>query len=134
MILIEDILIIARTVYGEARGEDMEGKLAVAQVIQNRYRAQHRKETTYIGVCTEPKQFSCWNPDDSNRAKLEAATPDDQIFRDCLIAALESFDTEIEDLTNGALHYHAKSIEAYWAQGKIPCADIGKHYFYNNVA
>lgn len=56
------------TVYGEARGEKMEGQIAVMNVIMNRskFRKQSIKE-----VCFQPKQFSCWNLNDPNYPMLK---------------------------------------------------------------
>ena len=53
-----DVDIIAKTLYGEARGEGYDGMLAVATVIYNR--AKHDKDL-FVKVCLKPKQFSCWN-------------------------------------------------------------------------
>lgn len=56
---------VARTLWGEARGEGEEGMRAVGTVIWNRT-AFGRKgrsvgEAELAGVCTAPRQFSCWN-------------------------------------------------------------------------
>ena len=51
---------IAATIYGEARGESMHCKFAVASVIYNRAKV---KGETYIDACLAPNQFCCWNKD-----------------------------------------------------------------------
>lgn len=56
-----DVDIIAKTLYGEARGETTMGKIAVATVIYNRANGDNTK---YVKVCLKPKQFSCWNKTD----------------------------------------------------------------------
>ena len=53
-----EILVIALTLLGEARGEGIEGMAGVASVIQTR--AIERKQTP-TQVCLAPKQFSFWN-------------------------------------------------------------------------
>ena len=53
-----EILVIALTILGEARGEGFEGMAGVASVIQTR--AIERKQTP-SQVCLSPKQFSFWN-------------------------------------------------------------------------
>jgi len=122
---------MARTLWGEARGEPYAGKLAVAWVIRNRARNKHRKETTLAGVCTEPSQFSCWNFDDPNRAKMEAIDYSDPHFCECLRAALEVMHAPMEaDPTHGAEYYHANWVDPYWARGKTATATIGGHKFY----
>ncbi|MFR2533048.1 MAG: cell wall hydrolase, partial [Alphaproteobacteria bacterium] len=39
----------------------------------------------------------------------------------------------LEDKTNGATHYHTRHVWPDWAKGKIPCAEIGRHFFYNDI-
>lgn len=57
-----DIDILARTIYGEARGEKTAGKKAVACVIMNRYKAKKWfSGKTIAETCQKPWQFSCWN-------------------------------------------------------------------------
>ena len=53
-----DVEILAKTLYGEARGEGYNGLLAVATVIYNRAKGDKFK---FIKVCLQAKQFSCWN-------------------------------------------------------------------------
>src|SRR5262245_20911607 len=81
----DDLDVMARPVWGEARGEPLDGKTAVAWVIKNR--ADHPGWWGHgiAGVCRQPWQFSCWNPDDPNRAKLIGVTARDEMFRDCLM-------------------------------------------------
>ena len=69
---------LARTIYGEARGEPIRGKEAVAAVVLNRVgRAMERGGwwwgSSVAEVCRRPWQFSCWNADDANRTKIERA-------------------------------------------------------------
>ena len=69
---------LARTVWGEARGEGEAGMAAVAAVIRNRIDVSAAHGGKYwwgrdwISVCQARSQFSCWNPGDPNRAKLLA--------------------------------------------------------------
>ena len=55
-----DIDIVARTLFGEARGEGPLGMRAVAHVIRNRVRDKRWRDT-YAEVCLRSKQFSAWN-------------------------------------------------------------------------
>lgn len=61
-----DIDILARTIYGEARGEPWEGKIAVAWVVRNRAERGGWWGDTIREVCLKPWQFSCWNETDPN--------------------------------------------------------------------
>ena len=65
-----DIDTLARTIYGEARGESRQGKIAVACVILNRVKRKKMcgwreingyKVATVAATCLKPWQFSCWN-------------------------------------------------------------------------
>ena len=126
-----DLDCAARTVWGEARGEPAEGRLAVAFVIANRYRAG---KTSLQAVCEKPFQFSCRNKDDPNEPLLRAVTYDDLTLRDCLAAVLASIDPRAVDPTSGSRHYHTTATKAWWAAGRQPIATIGGHAFYNDVA
>jgi len=83
---------LARTLWGEARGEPVRGIEAVAAVVVNRVRLAQRRGGMWWGsdivaVCRKPWQFSCWNADDPNRAKLLAVTAADPVFATCLRVA-----------------------------------------------
>ena len=129
----EDLDTLARTVFGEARGEPMQGKIAVAHVVMNRVRKQSWYGKTVKGVCTHPYQFSCWNSNDPNLSKLTAVTADDKSFRLCLYAAIAAMDGLVPDPTSGSTHYHSLSVAPSWAEGKGPVCTIGSHKFYNDV-
>ncbi len=130
---------LARTIYGEARGETTQGKEAVAAVVMNRVRrAQETGGRYWWGatveeVCRRPWQFSCWNADDPNRKKLEAVTPANKAFQACLRIAGQAIAGKLKDPTGGATHYHAWTIRPTWAKAKTPSAEIGGHLFYNDV-
>lgn len=140
---LEDLLIAARTVFGEARGEPYEGKKAVAHVLLNRLRAgDSQGAPTLAAVCLRPLQFSCWNRGDPNLSMLLAAGFDDSALRDSFRALLEAFDET--DPTKGATHYlTAAAYERMqkspapdaknWAKGVGPAAVIGGHLFFNNI-
>lgn len=59
---ISELDILARTLWGEARGEGYLGMLAVAHVVANRV-FDHRWPNSFAEVCKQPQQFSCWNPE-----------------------------------------------------------------------
>ncbi len=124
-------LTMARTVYGEARGETWEGKVAVAWVIKNRAKKGGWWGDTIDAVCLFPKQFSCW--DDHNRLVMMTATEDDPAFLACLDAATAVLTGRIQDPTSGSCHYHASDIHPDWAEGHTSVATIGRHCFYRDI-
>lgn len=125
--------ILARTLWGEARGESVRGIEAVAAVVINRARRGGWWGRSVEGVCRKPMQFSCWNPDDPNRAKLEAVDESDRMFRICLRIARRALAGSVDDPTRGATHYHVRGLLPAWSRGREPSAEIGNHLFYNDV-
>lgn len=131
-----DLDTLARTIYGEARGElhhpsgGVKSLHAVAWVIKNRA-ALKQYSSSIREVCTQSWQFSCWNVRDPNREILLKATFADTIFQQCYLAATTVLFGNIEDCTHGATHYHSTSIRTpYWAVGHAPTITIGHHVFY----
>lgn len=131
-----DIDIMARTIYGEGRGESQQARVAIGCVLLNRWRSttgQWAKDDTLSTTCLRPWQFSAWNAGDPNMDKMMRVTVNNKTFRQCMQAALTALDSP--DITNGARHYHTVSMgwPRAWGDKKEPCAVIGKHAFYNNV-
>lgn len=63
-------VVLALLIWGESRGEPVEGSIAVANVVRNRVlRSGH----DWRRVCLAPYQFSCFNPDDPNLPKVHRA-------------------------------------------------------------
>ena len=130
-----EIDVLARTLWGEARGEGTKGMEAVACVILNRVKVaeDHGKYwwgNNIIQVCQKPYQFSCWNRSDPNFRKLQAVDDKDLYFATALRIARRAVINALKDITEGATHYHTKSINPYWAKGEVPVASIGSHLFY----
>jgi len=128
-----DVEVLARTIWGEARGEGLAGMEAVASVILNRV-AAGRFGAGIAGVCQRPKQFSCWNDGDPNRAKLLAVTERDARYALALHIARRALGGALADRTFGATHYHAAYVFPRWARGHAPVTEIGRHIFYAGIA
>ena len=132
----DDIDLVARTMYGEARGEGFEGLHAIANVIQNRLDSG----ITWWGnswqtICLKPWQFSCWNNSDPNLAFIKSIDKQNPVFRDCLAIATDAIQGVLEDITNGGTSYYSAYMDSppHWAVGKSPCATIGHHIFFKGV-
>lgn len=137
---LEDVAVdvLARTIYGEARGETPLGREAVAAVILNRVHIAQQGGGYWWGndivsVCQKPYQFSCWLPDDPNLYEISNVRSQDPIFSTCLRIARRSVLGLLGDPTIGATHYHAKEIRPSWARGQAPTVRIGNHIFYKLV-
>jgi len=114
---------IATAIYHEARGEPLEGMIAVANVIVNRM-GSRRFPSTACKVVYQRKQFS-WTLFPS---KLEPV--EDFRNTDILKIAELALLGKLIDYTNGATHYHANYVNPYWASSKSYSVTIGNHIFY----
>ena len=139
----DDVDILARTIYGEARSEGLEGMEAVACVVMNRYKAHKwftgyevyagQKVPSIAQTCLKRFQFSCWNRTDPNRVKIQNVDVGNAVFRQCLKVAQRAVAGDLQDFTNGALYYHTKQIKPVWAVGKSPCYQVKNHLFYGEI-
>lgn len=130
--------VLARTLWGEARGEGAAGMEAVCAVILNRVKiAQGRGGYWWgkdiISVCQKPYQFSCWNRSDVNYQKLQAVTEKDIHYATAVRIARRAIAGVLADPTGGATHYHERSILPGWAEGQAQSATIGRHIFYRLI-
>lgn len=132
-----DSVVLALTLYGEARGEGQKGQEAVAHVILNRVarakafrEARGRKhplfgDASVSGACLTPWQFSCWNKGDPNRERLvQAWTTGGASLRleewvRLWTVASEALDGATVDPTKGSTHYCTKAL---WGDDENPRA------------
>lgn len=133
-----EIDVMARTIFGEARGEPIEGMEAVANVIMNRAKISEKKGRYWwgngiIGVCQKPYQFSCWNKNDPSYQRLTTVTESNIHFATSLRIARRAIIGALPDLTKGSTHYHADYVSPYWIKGERPVKVIGRHIFYKLV-
>lgn len=131
-----NLILMAQTDFGEARGEPWPAKLGVCHVIVNRKNA-HRKEfgLTIPTIVKKPQQFSCWSKNDANFIKihnpLKYETMDTWI--ECYTAALLVLKGKVKDNTGGALWYIDESIvhdPPYWVAKLELSARHGRLYFF----
>lgn len=130
-----DIDTLARTIFGEARGEGLLGMEAVANVIMNRLAISNDKGGYWWGnsvkdICQKPFQFSCWNIHDPNRAQCLIVDPADRIFAAALDIAADAVDGTLKDATGGATSYCTTTVHPEWADQMIQTCIIRHHVFY----
>lgn len=112
-----DVYLIARCVYGEARGEEYLGKVAVAAVILNRVDDANFPNTV-SGVIYQPGAFDVVADGQINLA------PDEE----CIRAARDAFGGW--DPTNGCCYYYnPRTATNQWMLSKEVMLTVGNHVF-----
>lgn len=141
--------LVVVTLWGEARGEPIEGQIAVAQVIQNRLKSG-RWGDTYHEVLGRWAQFSCLWPELGGlnyQSVLDIAGVIDRgenvgehSNQQRLLEQLEwvtmgVLSGTVMDNTSGATHYFVPSIvRPSWAKEPgVRTATIGRHEFWAQV-
>ena len=114
--------------YWEAKNEGRDGMLAVASVVLNRV-AHPDFPDTVCGVVKQggeepPCQFSWWCDGKSD------AMSDPLRWHEAKQAATDVLSGAYPDVTNGALHFHARFVRPYWSRQLQKTATIGGHIFY----
>jgi spore germination cell wall hydrolase CwlJ-like protein len=111
-------------IYYESRGEDFKGKMAVAHTTLNRVESDLFPDTI-CDVVWQKNQFSWTNDDDLELYK------NDVEWMSSAIAAIHALHISSEDLTNGALFFHANYINRpSWAKKMEITLKHGGHTFY----
>ena len=114
---------LALNIYHEARGERVEGQIAVAQVTVNRV-GHDEWPSTICEVVYEPKQFS-WTHLIKEHSPSEA-----KAWSQARIIARDVMIGNVEDPTKGAVFYHANYVNPDWAKFMDLSKVIGNHLFY----
>lgn len=115
---------LATAVYFEARGESLEGQLAVAKVVINRA-GSGRYPTSWCGVIKQPAQFSFVRagrmprPDTGSAAWTRARA----------IASVAKLGVD-GGLSPDVLWYHADYVAPRWRLNLNRVQQIGTHIFY----
>lgn len=135
----EDI-ILACTLWGEARNQHDDARLGKGCVIKNRVISQKFGGTDYKAVCLARAQFSCWNFSDPNRAKvlepLQNGSQEewDGSYRIATIV----LDGSVADSTHRSTHYHdykdPYDHRVSWAHDAryVYVMDIGTTHFFRD--
>ena len=112
-----DLNLLARVVYGEARGEPYTGQVAVAAVVLNRVRSSSFPNSV-AGVVYQSGAFDCVSDGQIN------LTPDQDSIN-AARAAMNGWDP-----TNGCLYYYnPRTATSRWMLSRPVLLQIGQHAF-----
>lgn len=112
-----DVMVLAKMIYGEARGESYVGQVAVGAVILNRVKDKKFPDSVY-SVCFQPGAFDAVRDGqyymEPNQTSINAAK-----------AAINGWDP-----TYGALYYwNPATATSKWIWSRTIVTQIGKHVF-----
>ena len=103
---------IAVAVYHEARGETLEGQLAVAKVIMNRA-ASGKYPSSWCGTVKQPWQFSFVNP---RTGQYPAVNEQSASWHKALGVTRLAVANAVETLPSDCLWYHADYVAPSWGR------------------
>ena len=121
---------MALNIYHEARGEPLQGKIAVGHVVLNRVAARQwpGKICEVIKQGGQQRRYRCqfsWFCDGRPDTPQDVAA-----WRESLLVAMLIRQGATDDPTKGALWYHADYVSPYWSKVFTPYRKIGSHIFY----
>lgn len=121
--MLEAIMCLALNIYFEARDQDIDGQLMVAEVTMNRVASPDFPDTV-CDVVWQPGAFS-WTHDG------KSDTPRDvQAFAESVLLANDVLHNRSILLDTKATFYHEKSVRPYWVDSVTQIGMVGDHIFY----
>jgi N-acetylmuramoyl-L-alanine amidase len=122
----EEAHCIAVAVYHEARGESLQGQMAVARVIMNRA-ASGKYPASWCGTVKQPWQFSFVNPKTGVMPGVDEASAS---WRKALGVTRLATANAVPVLSTDVLWYHADYVAPSWGRRLTRVEKIGTHIFY----
>ncbi|MGE5063546.1 MAG: cell wall hydrolase [Myxococcales bacterium] len=120
----EEMNCIATAVYFEARGESVEGQLAVARVVMNRA-ASGRYPASWCSVVKQPAQFSF-----VQHGQFPYADPNCDAWKKAEAVAELAVANVVPSVGPDVLWYHADYVAPSWRRNLQEVQQIGAHIFY----
>ena len=115
---------LATAVYFEARGESVEGQLAVAHVVMNRA-ASGRYPPDWCSVVKQPAQFSF-----VRHGEFPWADTNSYAWQKAEAVAELAAANIVPSVSNDVLWYHADYVAPAWRRSLTEVQQIGAHIFY----
>ena len=107
-----ELMYLARTIYGEARGQSYASKVAVGWIIRNRL-MKGTWGSTYRSVVTARLQFTCWSKKHDPHGYKAIHNPVGQAWDDCQKAAEEVMNAPANaNVLPEALNYYSPRAQA----------------------
>ena len=117
---------VAIAIYHEARGEPLDGQLAVAEVIMNRA-ASGRYPASWCAVVKQPWQFSFVNPRTGRMPGVNRASAS---WSYAVALTRIAVGNLADALPSDVLWYHADYVAPSWGRRLAKVDKIGAHIFY----
>jgi N-acetylmuramoyl-L-alanine amidase len=113
----DTVVLLAQCIWGEARGEEKQGKLAVGCVVRNRLRTRLGFGSTWNQVILQENAFSCFLKSDANYEKVMRPLEGQgvtavSVWNECYGCAREIYYDLVVDPTHSATFYHDKRMAA----------------------
>lgn len=117
---------VATAVYFEARGETLDGQLAVAKVVMNRA-SSGRYPPSYCATVKQKAQFSF-----VQSGRFPPVDTDCAAWRKATAIARLALANAVPTLGNDVLWYHADYVAPSWGRRLVQVSKIGQHIFYRS--
>lgn len=131
---LSEVELLAYLIWREAKGEKVEGKLAVAHVVLNRVQAGSYYGRTIREVILKVGQSLCFNVNDPHSVPIPRLLSADREFALCkAIAELATRGHLKDDPTSGATHFHRVDSKPPWEPKLTYLRQIGNHVFYREA-
>ena len=134
-----DVFCLAQNIYFESANQPLAGKIAVAQVVQNRM-AHPNYPSTACDVIYDAKWRTNWkglSVPVLNMCQFSwfcDGKSDDPVDSSTWLSSLNIARNVVQggygDITEGATHYHANTVHPYWADSLNETVIINDHIFY----
>lgn len=115
---------IAVAVYHEARGESVEGQMAVAKVIMNRA-SSGKYPASWCGVVKQPWQFSF-----VRHGQFPSVDQTSDAWHKALGVTRLAVANAVQSVPTDCLWYHADYVAPSWGHNLTRVEKIGAHIFY----
>ena len=129
------VICLATAIYFEARSENLDGQVAVANVIMNRVASDKfpnspcevvKQGRTCMGHMVRNQCHFSYYCDGKPELIL-----DEGAYTLALSIAVNW--PNLVDITNGATYYHRDDVQPYWIKSLSISRQIGRHLFYNQA-